>query len=95
MTYVSDIVGYLSVLLVLLAKAKRGETDAEIECLSKGVRCFQRQYKLDRRVLKDLKVRKLADTPSPVQSQRNWKSLSSFSFYSESFPDSGREILFI
>lgn len=61
MMYVSDIIGYLSVLLVLLAKAKRGETDAVIFRLQQKVTFFQGQYNLDRKVLKDLKVRKLAE----------------------------------
>jgi len=39
--YVSDIIGYLSVLLVLLAKAKRGEADAVILCLSKESDVFR------------------------------------------------------
>lgn len=41
MMYASDIIGYLSVLLVLLAKAKRGETDAVILGFSKRS-CFFR-----------------------------------------------------
>lgn len=41
MMHVSDIIGYLSVLLVLLAKAKRGETDAVILCLTKGSDVFR------------------------------------------------------
>lgn len=41
MMYVPDIAGYLSVLLVLLAKAKRGETDAVILFLSKGSDVFR------------------------------------------------------
>lgn len=46
----------------VVSQSKEGRNRCSKNMLEQRVRCFQRQYMLDRRVVKDLKVKNLEET---------------------------------